>query len=210
MGQLGLATTLRFVANQLPLSLGINMDVDISLNAIYSRNDLLGLMLESGEDIAQCFKQVRENDSQFWRRTLYRTSFSHFEGIMNGLKQVIYHTAPEAGLTLNPEVKLFLLDATPSLKNNGQVTTKKYFFSFEQTLKSIVYTYIELFSPKFKINYSGNEWQQFKNAILTRNRLTHPRTDDDLIISDKELEYIKNSTEWFSSIFINILKHHEV
>jgi len=48
------------------------------------------------------------------------------------------------------------------------------------------------------LNVGDARWDSFQKAIEMRNRITHPRTPEDLHLSDEDFEQIKLALFWFS------------
>jgi len=57
----------------------------------------------------------------------------------------------------------------------------------------------------FKIEKNSKEWSSFNEALKIRDRLTHPKSTNDLIISDVELEAVEKTFMWYFASIIAIL-----
>jgi hypothetical protein len=45
--------------------------------------------------------------------------------------------------------------------------------------------------------FSHVDWPAFGDAVNVRNRITHPRQDSDVIVSDNDLSVVRRAHEWF-------------
>jgi hypothetical protein len=87
-------------------------------------------------------------------------------------------------------------DYTYRIEKNGKLEQQEHRFPFVNytafVLRSLCEeSYVE---PSF---FSDNGWNEFQKAVQVRHRLTHPKKDADLDISDKELETVREAMRWY-------------
>lgn len=54
--------------------------------------------------------------------------------------------------------------------------------------------------PGLVIDFSQDGWQKLQIGISARNRITHPKEDRDLLLSDVEIEAAKTGFFWFLDV----------
>jgi hypothetical protein len=169
----------------------------------YAKLDLLGWILESGEDLTKCAEECRKGESGFWRRTYYRTAFAHIEGSLNCLKRVILHDHERGLITLSVEQTLVLREVVPHVKDDGTVIGRQAFVDPIRTTRAL-FRMCQQLTPNFAPDYGDSGWDAFRKALIVRHRLTHPRGPSDLEISDEEFLSAKTALHWFSHALIEM------
>lgn len=150
-----------------------------------------------GGDIKMCDAALREDDSQFWRRTYVRALFAYIEGL-NYLKKVHAFQAHLAGRVKYTKAELsVILEESYELNNQGEAVERTSFKSLDKNLRFAFQVYARIYDICFKVDCSGLGWQSFKTAIKIRNRVTHPKRLSDLSITDDELQTLDETLEWY-------------
>ena len=127
------------------------------------------------------------DDEQFYRRTLTRTLFAVIEGTLFALKQLIReeHKVDTVKLSCADLQKLRKPERHLGLKDNVKFTL-------------FLYAHARKASVEFTQPLSKNpRWSKFCEAIEIRNRLMHPKSTEDLIVSDSEWEAVQTAEDWF-------------
>ena len=62
--------------------------------------------------------------------------------------------------------------------------------------------------PQFDCDFSHVGWANLKKAVEVRNRLVHPKTIDDLKVSDDELAMAQSALGWFLAMVILALREN--
>jgi len=143
-----------------------------------------------------------QDDSQYTRRAYIRSMFALIEGTIWILKQSLLQAIEEIGLTskFQPGERELLSDTTYELKNNGQIKEQTKFLKLTDNLK---FTYAALgrhTNVKPDLGTGTVAWENFTTAITIRNRITHPKSPDDLSISDSEIEICREVTHWYNNL----------
>ncbi len=53
------------------------------------------------------------------------------------------------------------------------------------------------FNIKYELVVDDEGWSKFRNSLCIRNRITHPKTIDDLKLSDDEVQIVADTGTWF-------------
>ena len=56
-----------------------------------------------------------------------------------------------------------------------------------------------IISPEISVDYSRSGWSNLRRAIDIRNRITHPKADQDLAISDADLDLVASGLSWLAA-----------
>ena len=161
-------------------------EMDRALN-----NDILSLKsLINDPSIAQ---QVRRNT--------YRATFAYFEGIIYGIKQLILTARGSMHqVELNDAEITILSELRYHVNDRGKIREEKN--NFIKLKANILFTYKTAAKAfqlnNFALDNSGKGWESFNRAIEVRNRVTHPKSITEIIISDEDMKNGAEAINWFS------------
>jgi hypothetical protein len=139
-------------------------------------------------------------DEQFRRRTLIRTLFAVIEGTIFALKHLLLEEHRVGILDLSPAEYAVLAEESYRVDQRGKLRGSVRYPSLKGNIKFTfsMYALARGASSEFtKPLAEDSRWQSFCNAIDIRNRLMHPKSADDLIVSDLEWKDVQASREWF-------------
>lgn len=140
------------------------------------------------------------DEIRYCQRSNIKNFFSMFECLIFQFKRISL-IAFELDIAEFSEAEIALLkEETYDLNNKGEVETKvsklkttdNFLFSVKMLERSFNY------SIGFEKN--SRQWEDFLSAIKIRNRLTHPKTIDELFINDDEVNVVNRVIEWFFQI----------
>jgi len=60
------------------------------------------------------------------------------------------------------------------------------------------------------INFNCEGWNKLKEAQKIRNRITHPKSPEDLQVSKQDLTYVEAGLQWYQTTFETLLDRYEV
>jgi hypothetical protein len=162
--------------------------------------DLTRPIIQFAKDVEEAEDTLDAEDSQYKRRVLARALFAMIEGTVYFLKQTTFST----GFSIRGKLKvgefLLLLEETTELKSNGQIYTKKRFIPIEDNLKFLARMMNEVFGAELDLGVGTAAWREFQTALAIRNRITHPKSEEEFSISDSEVETMKRVQGWFCQI----------
>ena len=98
-----------------------------------------------------------------------------------------------------------LSEATYELKDNGEVKTQPKFLKLPANLRFTMQVCNKMFGSTIDLEVTSAPWANFKKMIAIRNRITHPKSVDDLKISDPEIEMCKRVVGWFNRTIANFV-----
>lgn len=149
--------------------------------------------LESMQD----FFTVQKINNQFYRRAFIRNVFSIIETYLYVTKELIKNKLiidktseiTWADLAILNEKKAFL-------DTQGKVNIKDDFQKFEPSLKFTLNTFANIFDSVLP-NYGDSNFEKLKKLSKRRNDITHPKSLENLNVSDQEIEDTISMFSWF-------------
>lgn len=161
--------------------------------------DITRPMIQLLEDALAAEEFLDANDNQFARRSYIRSMFVTFEGIVWLLKQVCLKARSKSGVRkFDPAEYALLQDQTYELKKNGDTVVQTKFLRFPENFRFTVRIINRLFNAQVDLGIGTTSWDNFLRAVAIRHRITHPKSVDELYISDEEIQLSKNVSSWFN------------
>ena len=146
----------------------------------------------------------RDVSGSIWRRIFIRSLFAYIEGTCYRLKQdVMLFNKPSPQEDSIISEKIYVLD------EKGSIKERDLYLRSQENLRFAFRIYAECFGSGFKLKTDGNGWNAYKNALIIRNRITHPKKNNDLKISDGKWACIINTRTWFDDEYQRLLEFRE-
>jgi hypothetical protein len=163
---------------------------------------------ELSRDVAAASEQLRATpDSQVTRRGYIRSLFSMIEGITNYLKTLALRAGESNRNLFTPAETALLREESYAINNKGEAYVQPRFLKIEDNLVFALRMYLHDKPVPLEIERDGVGWNAFREAIVIRNRITHPRSLDDLSVTDSEVEKIRQAEHWFHfTVISNLLE----
>jgi hypothetical protein len=159
------------------------------------------------KDVEAACNNCQADRCQFNRRTVVRTMFASLEAMTFGLKQSILKMAPRC---LSPADLALLQEETYTLDSKGEVQAQPKYLQLEFNFRYAVKKFAEVFEVGMKLNCGGKEWQALREAVKTRNRITHPKNAQDCHVSLGDLDNLELAYNWAGntivSCYVNYIK----
>ena len=168
-------------------------------------NDFNAIVKIAAADISMSRKMVEKNQKQFWRRTFVRSLFAGIEGINHRMKHFSMLLANIHEIDLTHAQIAVLREETYSLNEKGVATSSKSKLRTKENLCFTVKTFARVCNSSYQVDRNSEEWASFNEALRIRDRLTHPKSSDDLIISDTELKTVQKTFKWYFACIINLI-----
>jgi hypothetical protein len=154
----------------------------------------------------------RDPTNQFLRRSYVRAGFAYVEGHIFSLKQLTLsldsfkrqlqslhgvtpgHVVPTL-LTLGE--RLISEEQTFDLDDKGKVYSKAAFVRLEKNIKFAFLAFAKATDIPFQLDLGSGGWDAFQRSVGVRNRITHPKTTQDLTISEIEMTTFCKGLAWY-------------
>ena len=152
------------------------------------------------DDITNSKKLLKmEPANQFLRRTYIRTVFAMIEGHLFRLKQFILELHTSLGSELSTAEKALLAEQSFELNEKGIPTKAQKFIPLTKNVKFTFGLFARVFSSSHLSNFNEDGWNYFQESIRIRNRIVHPKTVNDMIISDNEIQAFDKGRLWYEA-----------
>jgi len=157
------------------------------------------------EDLNEIVAYGKKSPSPFAHRTLVRTHFALMEGLAFQLRQVTLASLQRKGV-LSPEEILLLKEERPALKKNGKVESID---SHQRPLPNLLFSircYVKNHGATYEPDTSNSGWAAMREFVQIRNRVTHPKSTEDLDLDDKQLQYVADAASWWKATMLGMFR----
>ena len=165
-----------------------------------SLKQILALLPALVEDVKTAKEKL--DDQQYSRRAYVRALFAMIEGVTYAMKLALFVIARNFGKHSDisiPEL-VMLKGTTFDLNDKGKVQEKEKHFRIQDNLKFTVKSVNRVLGTSINLGVDTQDWTNFVRTVKIRNNVTHPKSLDDLVISDEDLECIHSVKSWFNEI----------
>lgn len=167
-------------------------------------NAATNLAVELLCDLKQAKYHLEELDNQFYRRAFCKAFLSYIEGTANGFREIVLILLAAEGADPTEKEKWFLTERKDKIADDGVIVSIPHFAPILESLTYLIEEFSSLRFGDFEFDKKDENWFGLTQALKIRNRITHPKDVIDLHISDKELESLKRSSEWFCNLIYQI------
>lgn len=152
--------------------------------------------LKSDVDIAiHELSSTTDDLKQYRLRVLVRTLFASIEGNIAIFKQILLGCNDIGSIHLENDDLAIIIENERTI--NDQVIKPKR-TPLKDVVKFIFTTFaMEISRREFKIDTDSKEWEAFCDSIKLRDRLTHPKTNNDMTITNQEKDDLLLASKWF-------------
>jgi hypothetical protein len=150
-------------------------------------------------DVVTCSERLnKEGGGQYWRRALVRAFFAKVEGVIYCMKRIAYSCRFQPGVEFSDGELMVLIEKTYQPNDKGEVDEQRMQTSMKNNIKFAFRAYARAHLADYKLNVGDNGWNDFRNSLAVRDRLTHPKEVRNLEVSDEELKCLQRAFDWFS------------
>jgi len=163
------------------------------------------------EDVQASASLWASDPCAFTRRTYIRTVFAFVEGMIQVMKSscLLFNERMEEKV-LTPEEIVLLREEQAQLKENGAVSIRNTKISLAPNFRFAMACANKVFELNHAPDTGGQGWQDFKNAISIRNRITHPGSPEDLEIDEADIETVNNAMGYFRNETIPFIESRKI
>jgi hypothetical protein len=155
------------------------------------------------KDLDRAIEFERAEPGQYAYRTLFRTYFAYVEGIAFQLRQVTLVSLQGTNVLTIEELALlreerFQLDSKgfPEAKENYQPILPNLLFS--------VHCYVKNHGATYRPDTGHHEWESMRKAVSARNRLMHPKSTNDLEITEEDIQHLNAGAAWWQRTLLEM------
>ena len=145
----------------------------------------------------------KEGDIGFGGRTYVRSVAALIEADIHiqriELAEII---AARSNLTgrWNFHLMSLLMDSAPRINERGKITLRRQEHTIIDLCKFVFKSFVELYGEPLNV-FEGTGWDDFRKLIKVRNRITHPKVDEDTSISSNDINTAKSVLTWYLDSF---------
>jgi recombinational DNA repair protein (RecF pathway) len=159
--------------------------------------ELIEVQESLGQDVLVCTKMLEQEDSQFWRRTLVRTSFALIEGVVHRMKHLAFEFCSYEKIPLSRAEVAMLQEEGYELNDKGEAISKVSYMHITKNVKFAFKVLARAYSVNNELKVDDAGWDNFKKALKIRDRLMHPKSSSDLIVNDADVSTVDKAVGWF-------------
>jgi hypothetical protein len=174
-----------------------NIDHEIFWNEF---RKIVGVLQSDLDEIEQ---RLKNDDSQVWGRTYYRTFFAYLEGQAHALKQLFLFYD---WWTVDLDTEYKIRNQRRIQNKDGSIKIVDSYIPLVQNIKLLFKAFAVASDIEPIILYDDKSWELLAKAASVRNRIVHPKKSEDLVITDEEIRLIKYVGGWFLSNSALLLK----
>ena len=93
----------------------------------------------------------------------------------------------------------------PSIRRDGKIHLARQQHNLTDLTKFVLRIY-GLLASSDKNYFADSGWQAFRDLIALRNQATHPKTIEDVEVSDKDIEVMQQAKDWYLKTLEDIQK----
>ena len=155
------------------------------------------------EDVLDAYDRVAKRDDEGSRRHVVRTIFAAIEGEVWMCREHVRQTAAAMGY-LTPLADLALREQNYSVTEAGEVVEQTRYVTLTASIRLTVKQAMVL-APGLLVDFGGHGWQQLKQALAVRHRITHPKQTAHLVISEDDLATARIAFEWVLAVVTEVM-----
>lgn len=157
------------------------------------------------EDVQCALGRMALSDAQPDRRNLLRTIVSAAEGVSWFYRMQVLAIAKDLDAA-TPQIEMAFAEASYAVSSKGEIIEQVRYISLTAMIRLVTKVAIS-FCPRLEVDFGNVGWEKLKVAIEARNRVTHPKVETDLTVSDEEIEAAKIGFFWFLDMTENVMLH---
>lgn len=151
-------------------------------------------------DVQSALARLGVSDTEAHRREAVRTTFAAIEGVAWVYREHVRTFTQDLG-SMTPLLDFALQEKTYAVNDRGDLTEQTRFIPLTAMIR-LTTQVAERSCPGLVVDFGHVGWSNLKLAIGVRNRLVHPKTTEDLAITQGDLEIAKSGFFWLLALVI--------
>lgn len=190
------------------------------MSDLYERlEEIQGMVRILAADVQRLAKEVGDrsiaaevtDDQACARRSYVRAVFALIEAIVEQHKRLLLELSEHNFVQLSPGVAYVLKEEGFIVNDDGSVAVRDQYLQLRRKLRAVYRAAAEAFGGPLKIEYGSNGWRSFGDAVKLRDRITHPLSYEDCLISGDDLDTLDRANHWFKGVnteFVRLAREH--
>jgi hypothetical protein len=155
------------------------------------------------QDVQSALDALETSDHISDRRNLLRTMMSAAEGVTWVYRNYVFSIAKEMEAS-DPLMEMAYAEASFQVTETGEIVPQPRFVTLPAAIRMATRTAHTL-NPDVNVDFGGREWSSLRKAILLRNRITHPKKLDDLLVYEDDISSAKEGFFWLLDMSITVM-----
>ncbi|WP_037455889.1 hypothetical protein [Sphingobium chlorophenolicum] len=155
-------------------------------------------------DIERALHQAEVSNAGSDRRNALRTIISAMEGAAWIYRMHVLSVARGIDMS-TPRLEFAFSETVLFVSEQGEIKEQRRFVSTTAMIRLATKTAQEM-CPHLKIDFMNPGWQKLKDSIRLRNRITHPKNLEDLVVSRRNLDDAKMGFDWFLTTVADVME----
>ncbi|MFD1105529.1 hypothetical protein [Sphingobium olei] len=156
------------------------------------------------DDVDWALGHIEKSDTQAARRNLLRNLVSAAEGVSWIYRMHVMSIARHFDAA-TPLAEMAFAETSYSVTEQGVIVEQARHISMTAMIR-LTTKVAQSFCNDAEVDFGGTGWANFKRAIAARNRITHPKRPDDLLLTDEEIDAAKTGFFWFSDMAVGVME----
>ena len=167
-------------------------DLGTQLNKLEAMGQVLS------QDMIDCEQLIKARpEDEGVKRSFIRCVFALIEGSVFNLKETALTLAKHGRGKFSHGELAMLEEVSYDLGDKGEAREQPKFIQLTKNVRFAFSAAARAFQVTYELAVDDKEWSTFKDAIAIRNRITHPKSVDDLKLSDDEVQVVADAGSWF-------------
>ncbi len=150
-------------------------------------------------------EHISDDDKQFWRRVYIRSLFAFIEGVVYNMKQVALEALEDCKANLTNGEEAILQEKNYNLDDTGAIKPIDTRLSIRRNIKFAFTILAKSSGQYYSLDIGDARWDAFLKTLKARDRLMHPKQENDLVITDAEFALASKTQNWFIENFTQCL-----
>ena len=146
-------------------------------------------------DVSLAIERHEQEASQATKRDLVRVSFAAIEGIAWAFREHVVEWARMVD-ELSSDEDGALAEVIYAVDGQGKISSQRRYVALVPMIRLTARIALRL-EPTAQMDFSSSRWDQLRGAVATRNRITHPKSHADMLLSAEEVEDCVAALFWF-------------
>jgi hypothetical protein len=175
------------------------MKTDFNIEFRQVNREFLDMRATLVNDVRTLLDRLTDKDKQVLRRTVYRAMFAYIEGLVSVLKKEMLLFRKQEGWSPQGKKMQFLTERRETTNRSGQTVTVAYFAPLSRSIPYIFQCYADIHWFEFEVDRTNYGWRCLLEAVNKRNRITHPKCSQDLVVTNAEIRLLIDGAAWFDN-----------
>lgn len=154
-------------------------------------------------DVQDAISRQEASDTSTNRRGLVRTLIAAVEGLAWMYREHVVEIAGTMDV-LSESERGVLSESSYSVGEDGKISEQKRFMSTTAMIR-LTTRIAARCAPGDQPDFGVEGWANLKRTIALRNRITHPKVENDLAISVDDIAQAKAAFFWFAEFMMGVM-----